>query len=281
LVVDLTTKGNMRVLLAHRPVYDDWSFPKGKAEAGETPESAAIREVLEETGYRCRIIAPLGLTRHNLDGGVKEVTWYAMRPLPDSPGFEPNAEVDQISWLSPRRARDMLAYENEQELIDATDLKRIMRTGTLRLVRHGDAGERGKWPGADITRPLTAKGRRQAGDIAEALAGVGVDRILSSPYLRCVETVEAFAAQIGAHVELEERLADETTAEDALSLLASMVGYNAILCSHGDLIPLVLRRLRRDGLAIATPIECAKGSIWEIEVDGGKFTEARYRPPPG
>jgi 8-oxo-dGTP diphosphatase len=108
-----------------------------------------------------------------------------------------------------------------------------------------------------------------------------VDRILSSPYLRCVETVEAFAAQIGAHVELEERLADETTAEDALSLLASMVGYNAVLCSHGDLIPLLLRRLRRNGLAIATPIECAKGSIWEIEVDGGKFTEARYRPPPG
>ncbi|MGH8914753.1 MAG: NUDIX hydrolase, partial [Acidimicrobiia bacterium] len=76
-----TAKGNLRVLVAHRPRYDDWSLPKGKADAGEPPEVTAVREVLEETGYHCRIVTPLGTTRYRIQGGVKEVDWYAMRPL--------------------------------------------------------------------------------------------------------------------------------------------------------------------------------------------------------
>jgi 8-oxo-dGTP diphosphatase len=278
----LTAKGKPRVLLGHRSAYDDWVLPKGKIDPGEDPNTTAVREVLEETGYHCRIVAPLGPTRHRIGEGIKEVEWFAMRPLPDSPGFEANDEVDRIVWLSPRQARETLDYENERELIEATDLTRVLRTGTLRLVRHGDAGDRSRWPGPDTKRPLTERGRRQAAGIASALAEAGVDRILSSPYERCVETVRPVADQSGAGVEIDHRLADETPTEQAMALLTSLIGYNAVLCSHGDLIPALLRRLRqKSGLAFDGPIECAKGSVWEIEVDGGKFTDARYLPPSG
>lgn len=73
LVLHKTPKGNLKILIVHRPSYDDWSLPKGKADKGETPEETAVREVLEETGYHCRIVAPIGTTRHRMSRGVKEV----------------------------------------------------------------------------------------------------------------------------------------------------------------------------------------------------------------
>jgi 8-oxo-dGTP diphosphatase len=229
LVVDKGKTGKPKILLVHRPAYDDWSLPKGKIDAGETAEVAAVREVLEETGYHCRIAAPLGMTHHTLRGVTKEVTWYAMRPLPDSPGFVENREVDRVSWLSPRKARETLAYANERELLDATDLAWILGTGTIRLARHGDAGDRRKWSGPDVDRPLTAKGRGQATRMADLVSGAGIDRIVSSPYLRCIETMHPVAERTGAPVEVDQRLTDETSVQDALELLNAMIGHNAVL----------------------------------------------------
>ena len=70
LLIRRTSKGNLRVLVAHRPGYDDWGLPKGKRDKGETLEETAIREVLEETGFDCRIVAPLPTTRHRINGGI-------------------------------------------------------------------------------------------------------------------------------------------------------------------------------------------------------------------
>ena len=94
-----TKNGRLKILVTHRPRYDDWSLPKGKADPKETPEQTAVREVLEETGYLCRIIAPLGKTRYPVSGGTKEVAWFAMRPLPDSKGFsrELRGRPDQMA----------------------------------------------------------------------------------------------------------------------------------------------------------------------------------------
>ncbi|MCI0425080.1 MAG: NUDIX hydrolase [Actinobacteria bacterium] len=280
LVMRKTGKGRIRVLAVHRPAYDDWSLPKGKIEDGEGPETAALREVLEETGYSCRIVAPLATTRHTIAGGVKEVVWFAMRPLPASPGFVPNDEIDQIAWLGPKKARRALVYENERELIDPTDLARLAATGTLRLLRHVDAGDRGGWRGDDTQRPLSNKGRRQASVTADKLATAEIDRVLTSPYVRCIESVAPLAVATGVEIEIDQRLAEDEVSDAAYDLVLDVVGYNAVICSHGDVIVGVLRRLRRQGLAIKTSPECAKGSIWEIDVDGGKFTDARYLPPP-
>lgn len=280
LVFRETAKGKLRVLIAHRPRYDDWGLPKGKADKGETPEETAVREVLEETGYHCRIVAPMGTTRYRIDGGIKEVNWYAMRPLPDSPGFKKNKEVDEIRWISRNSAKTALDYENDRSLVTAAGLKRMARTGTLFLLRHAAAGDRSKWDGIDAVRPITKKGKRQAAALVEYLKNRGIERIYSSPYTRCVQTVEPLAEAIGAKVIEHDALAEGPDIDAAYGLADEMVGYNAVLCSHGDVIPAVMNRMMWAGLTLDSRFYCSKGSIWEVELDGGRFTTGTYVPPP-
>lgn len=275
-----TAKGNLRVLVAHRPQYDDWSLPKGKADPGETPEVTALREVLEETGYHCRIVAPLGTTRYRIPGGVKEVDWFGMKPLPDSPGFKENSEIDKIKWLSRGKAVDLLDYEHDQNLVLETDLKKLSQTGTLRLFRHTTAGDRAKWAGQDKTRPLTKKGRRQAEVIAESLRDTGIERIISSPYDRCVQSVEPLARVTGAKIEISDLLAEEPDLDATYAMVDGLVGANAVISSHGDVIPALINRMMWAGLSLSSRFYCSKGSIWEVEVDGGKFTTGHYVPAP-
>jgi 8-oxo-(d)GTP phosphatase len=275
-----TAKGNLRLLVAHRPSYDDWSFPKGKADPGESPEETAIREVLEETGYHCRIVTPIGTTRYRVTGGIKQVSWFAMRPLPDSPGFKKNREVDRIKWLSRSKVGKTLDYEFDRNLVLETDLKKLSQTGVLRLLRHGNAGNRQKWQGLDQDRPLTKSGKRQAQAIAESLADTGIERIVTSPYQRCLQTAEPLAAAIGARVEISEALAEEADIDASYALADGLIGANAVLCSHGDVIPALVNRMMWAGLALSSRFFCSKGSMWEISVDGGKFTTGHYVPPP-
>jgi 8-oxo-dGTP diphosphatase len=107
-----------RVLVAHRPRYDDWSLPKGKLEPGEDWENAALREVREETGVRAAL-GPLLGDEHYTDhkGRPKTVRWWRMEPL-EAPPFAPNDEVDEIRWLTPADARGLLSYASEIGLLD-------------------------------------------------------------------------------------------------------------------------------------------------------------------
>jgi len=280
LILRRTGKGNLKILIAHRPSYDDWGLPKGKADKGETPEETAIREVLEETGYECRIVAPLETTRHRMTNGVKEVHWFAMRPLPSSPGFKKNDEIDKIQWVTRNKAVEILDYENDRKLIKNADYKRLAQTGTIHLLRHAAAGNRNKWTGDDTKRPVTKKGRKQAKALAESLRGREIERIVTSPYTRCVESVEPLGKLIGARIEVSDALSEEPDIDAAYDLVDSLVGYNAVLCSHGDVIPAVINRLMWAGLTLDSRFHCSKGSVWEVGVESGRFTTARYVPPP-
>lgn len=280
LVFRESPKGKLKVLVAHRPRYDDWGLPKGKADRGETPEQAAIREVLEETGYHCRIVAPIGTTRYRINNGIKEVSWFAMRPLPDSPGFKRNDEVDQVRWLTRKKAKALLDYENDRELVAIPGLRGMARTGTIHLVRHGAAGDRNKWTGNDAIRPLTKKGRRQAAALAKVLREAGIERVYTSPYTRCVQTVAPLAEAIGAQIVEHEALAEGPDIDGAYELIDGLVGFNTVVCTHGDVIPAVINRMMWAGLTLESRFYCSKGSIWEIDLDGGRFATARYVPPP-
>jgi broad specificity phosphatase PhoE/8-oxo-dGTP pyrophosphatase MutT (NUDIX family) len=275
-----TPKGKLRILVAHRPRYDDWTLPKGKADGTESPEETAIREVLEETGAHCRVVASLGTTRYRVSGGVKEVSWFAMRPLPRSKPFKKNSEVDAIEWLSRSRAMKRLSYEQDRELISGTDLKSLSQTGTLYLLRHATAGERAKWQGHDENRSLTKKGWRQSEAIAASLAEAGIERILSSPYERCVQTVKPLAKVVGAPIETTPLLAEEPDLDATYALVDGLVGANAVISSHGDVIPALVNRMMWAGLSLESRFYCSKGSIWVVEVENGKFTTGHYRPPP-
>ncbi len=106
-----------RVLLVHRPKYDDWSLPKGKLDPGEGFEQAAVREVEEETGVRCRLGRELPSTAYtDSKGRPKRVRYWLMEPVEDA-GFEPTNEVDQLRWLPPSDAARLLSYERDRELL--------------------------------------------------------------------------------------------------------------------------------------------------------------------
>ncbi|MDT7713398.1 MAG: 8-oxo-dGTP diphosphatase, partial [Pseudonocardiales bacterium] len=97
--------------------YDDWSLPKGKLDEGEGFEDGALREVEEETGLRCRITGTLGDTSyHDRKDRAKLVRYYEMEP--DSGDFSPNDEVDELRWLPPAEARELLTYDFDRELVD-------------------------------------------------------------------------------------------------------------------------------------------------------------------
>lgn len=110
----------IEIVVVHRPRYDDWSLPKGKLEPGESHEQGALREVEEETGLRCELGAELSPVRYRDGKGRRKVVRYwRMRPLAGE--FEPNHEVDEIRWLAPERARELLDYDHDRRLVDELD----------------------------------------------------------------------------------------------------------------------------------------------------------------
>ena len=112
-----TSSGSIKILVVHRPRYDDWSLPKGKLEQGESARDAALREVEEETGLRCKARGELLQVRYrDRKGRTKRVRYWAMEPVDGE--FEPNDEVDEVRWVTIDDARDVLSYEHDVDVVE-------------------------------------------------------------------------------------------------------------------------------------------------------------------
>ena len=149
------------------------------------------------------------------------------------------------------------------------------------LVRHARAGSRKGWDGPDIERPLSKKGRRQGDGLVEILEPYGVKRILSSPYIRCTQTVKPLAEALGLEIEVRSELAEGAPVQDALALVRQHAGTTAAFCTHGDVVPAVLEALaRKGGVTLPADYDYAKGSVWVLEEVSGKVVSARYLPAP-
>jgi len=133
--------------------------------------------------------------------------------------------------------------------------------------------------GPDEPRPLSKSGREQAEGIKRALAEWPIKRILSSPYVRCVDTVQPLATKLGLEVETTPVLAEGRDVRPAIELLASVPDHT-VLCSHGDVIPEVIQTLERRGMAVDGEPDWRKGATWVIERDGDEFVRASAIPPP-
>jgi len=106
-----------KVLLVHRPKYDDWSFPKGKCDEGESDEACALREVAEETGLRCELLEAIGETNYiDGKGRPKGVRYWRMRAVDGE--FAPHDEVDEIRWETPERAARVLSWSRDLPLLE-------------------------------------------------------------------------------------------------------------------------------------------------------------------
>ena len=151
---------------------------------------------------------------------------------------------------------------------------------TLYLIRHADAGKRDPYSPTDHQRGLSEDGMRQAARIADRLGDSGVTRVLSSPYPRCVETVEPLARRLGVEIETDAVLGEGADERRTFALMAALAGTDAVLCSHGDVIPEVIRLLRITGTVINGQRGNAKGSIWTITSDGESLLTAEYAKTP-
>lgn len=225
------------VLLVHRPKYDDWTLPKGKAKRGETDEDCALREVVEETGLRCRLGRELETTRYRALAGPKVVRYWEMTPLVGE--FEPSAEVDEIRWLPPDEASALLSYERDAEVLES------LGRPPLLFVRHASAGDRDDWGGNDTKRPLDSKGRRQAEELVERLDPYELSRIVSSPAVRCVQTLEPLAARRGLEIETTSDLVEGVDPERVRRLMNDFRSTPAVLCGHGPEMEPLFGRTRK------------------------------------
>jgi 8-oxo-dGTP diphosphatase len=150
---------------------------------------------------------------------------------------------------------------------------------TVYLVRHARAGSRGRWKGDDALRPLSKVGRAQADGIAEEMGSTPIDLVLSSPYVRCVGTVEPLAAKLGVGVETTDALAEGSRLPQALKLFEKVQDRDVVLCTHGDVMQDLLDHFGRHGLKLRDH-RMEKGSVWVFDVEDGKVRRARYVPPP-
>ena len=211
----------LQVLVVHRPRYDDWSFPKGKAEPGESMVLTAIREVAEETGRQIVLGRYLGKARRRLVSGRKKRTLYwAAQVLPEAgPGEGLRAavkpaskrEIDKVRWWKVKKAARKLTHADDKRLlarlVDWYESGQL-QVHSLVLVRHAKAVSRATWGygiNSEITRPLVmGRGQAQARDVAALLSAYGVGELVSSPWRRCVDTLSPYAHGCGLDLRSDE-----------------------------------------------------------------------------
>jgi 8-oxo-dGTP diphosphatase len=151
---------------------------------------------------------------------------------------------------------------------------------SLYFVRHAKAGSRSDWAEDDLDRPLSKSGWKQAEALADRLAKRGITALVTSPYLRCRQTLEPLAARLDLPIATDHRLTEGERFEAALALMAELPD-GAVLCSHGDLIPDTIQALERRGCTIATAPDWRKATVWVLERDAdGAITDAKVWPPP-
>ncbi len=283
----------LEVALVHRPRYDDWAFPKGKAAPGEHPLLTAVREVAEETGLRPVLGRPLTRMLYQTNGRPKRVDYWAATPavpvaeglsrggggssraqaecIPaGQPEFVPNDEVDKLEWLPVAAATQRLSYERDVGLLREF-ASAPAPTVPYIFLRHASAVEKQGWPDTGLLRPLDEAGRAAAWSLAELLACFGPARVFSSAAARCVETVLPYSVRLGVTAAAEPAFAvDAAGGGDAAGsrldeLLAD--GLPMILCGHRETLPsLQAQAVRHFGARPPSDVALAKGSFSVMHV---------------
>ena len=264
----------LQVLVVHRPRYDDWSFPKGKAEPGESMVLTAIREVAEETGRQIVLGRYLGKARRRLVSGRKKRTLYwAAQVLPEAgPGEGLRAavkpaskrEIDKVRWWKVEKAARKLTHADDKRLlarlVDWYESGQL-QVRSLVLVRHAKAVSRATWGygiNSEITRPLVmGRGQAQARDVAALLSAYGVGELVSSPWKRCVDTLAPYAHGCGLDLRSDEAFTEVSALTVPELMQASFrdllergsggepePSYPLALCVHRPCLPLLFETLR-------------------------------------
>lgn len=246
------TNDRLEVLLIHRPRYDDWSWPKGKIDDGETIPECALREVREEIGLDAPLGRPLPAIHYRVASGLKVVFYWAVkangtRLVPDG------KEVDSVMWCTPEKAARLLS--NPTDVVPLEYLRKAHERGELNtwplvVLRHAKAKPRSSWTKAEGERPLAATGTRQAQAVGRLLQVWQPPRVVTSPWLRCVATVAPYAKAAGAKVRMAEALTEHRhhrSPKKTAAVVEALFDKQrpVVVCTHRPALPTVFAQLAK------------------------------------
>lgn len=275
----------IELCMVHRPKYDDWSWPKGKVETNESLYHTAVREVGEETGipialesFLTTVEYPLNreggkLRKSNITGNKRVSFWMAhmlpsqdrnRRKLTFGPVHEPDIhEIDAVTWVSPSEARHMLSHSTDRDVLDEFSdrvQEGALHSRTILIVRHGKAESRKNWLGEDADRPLMPRGAAASYALGRELACFDPTFIVSSPWLRCLDTIRPFVLQSNLHIRTDERLTESSYEHEPQKTLESMneilddsirLWKNSLVCTHRPLLGGIFNLIREKCVSAA------------------------------
>lgn len=253
----------LMVALVHRARYEDWSWPKGKVDPGETLPETAVREIAEETGLKIKLGLRLGIIKYKMpNGSNKEVHYWAAR-VSDSvlakSKFVPNEEVAKVEWVRASEAGKLLSYDHDHDVLDRLiDLHKLdrLRTKPVIILRHAQALPRSEWKGGkaldDGKRPLLPAGEIEAKSLVPLLSAFSPKRLITSPWVRCHSTLAPYARKRGLPLversqlsELGNKKGPKRTAKVVEAIVED--GRPAVICTHRPALPTILDALTKFG----------------------------------
>lgn len=244
------TSGELEVLMIHRERYNDWSWPKGKIDTGETMPECATREVFEEVGLDIELGIPLPAMTYQVGSGMKVVYYWAAKS-PGTPAVPDGKETDAVRWCSPKMAAKWISNPGDLEPLQAlVEAHRAGRLDTVPflVVRHAKAKPRSNWTREEGKRPLAATGQRQALAVARLLDAWRPAKVASSPWTRCVQTITPYVKQQHFTLKLinsiteHEAMRNPKKAHRAVARLLDRRRSQAV-CTHRPVLPLMIEEL--------------------------------------
>ena len=266
------------IAIIHRQRYDDWSLPKGKVDPGETEPVTAVREVHEETGYSSHLGRRLVAVSYPVEQGIKKVRYWAATTIDGE--FIANDEVDELKWLPVAEAMKQLKYPHDRKVLRRF-AKQPADTQTVLIVRHGTAGSKSRYKGDDRKRPLDKHGRAQAESLVGVLLAFGANTVYAADRVRCHQTVEPLAEELGIAIHSEPLLTEEEYPENRKAarhrvLEIASSGGTPVICTQGKVIPdLIAWWCERDGVR-PDKSRNRKGSAWVMSLADGRLVAADH-----
>lgn len=244
-------KRELLVAIVHRVRYQDWTFPKGKVDPGETLAETAVREIKEETGLKVKLGVPLSTMTYPIEKSKNKVVHYwatrvSDKILADSK-FKPNEEISEVVWLNAEQAFAKLSYQHDRTLLEEVLILRkngMLKTKPLIILRHAAATPRAGYVGEDGKRPLLPDGKKQAKELIKLLSAYGPKRVFTSPWRRCRDTVSPYAKahrykiiDRGELSEMGNAKGPARTAKVAKQLFTD--ARSSVLCTHRPALPTI------------------------------------------
>lgn len=270
--------GTPEVAIIHRPRYDDWSLPKGKVDPDETEPVTAVREIEEETGFHAHLGRRLTTVSYPVDQAVKKVRYWAARSVGGE--FTANDEADDLKWLPAPQAMTALTYPHDRKVLRRF-LKMPADTQTVMIVRHATAGSRTRYKGDDRQRPLDKHGRAQAESLVGQLLSFGAGELFAADRVRCQQTLDPLAEELGVEIRSEPALTEEAYADNREAgrqriLEIADATTNPVICTQGKVIPdLIAWWCESDGVR-PDKSRNRKGSTWVLSLAGGRLIAADH-----